>query len=518
MQQTISLPFTISDSADVTWLTDAMRQHASVVRTGYARAANPDRSLRAEKDLRDELKTRFPDHPLGSWAIHCATREALRLRKQKPDGRMIFGGRAQLERRMKELISHEEWRQRRQSRPIEIVGDRTRWGNRHLRLSEDGRTATVVFLKRSIRLDLPKMSGKTGMLLKALARLTEACEIGISFTLGAKSLSISFDPMDLRRLPEGTTLEQIERVERKALGRKAKGRPRKDPSTHYAEHRIKPIPAAERPVHPEWRPTIQTTANRAVGIDLNPQWIGLTVVEIGPKADPRDADSVRILDHRLIRLDIGIDVSSEAFATHMARCARLATSLARKWGCATILHEDDLGRLRWSKRSNGVPKDAATINFWSRNALLDGLARRCALSGLTLSPIWGGYSSTIGNMLFDLPDACAAAAEIARRGVASTRGEKDRLPAVPPRVLSRRWKDGEVPRAVADATADATCWKSVHRIVKAARIGVRRPHPPLTGTGSGIPRQDVSGYAVRSNGSRKGGRMTTAGPILRRAA
>ena len=518
MQQTISLPFTINDPGDAAWLADAMRQHACVVRTGYARAANPDGSPRAEKDLRNDLKQSFPTHPLGSWAIHCATREALRLRKQKPDGRMIFGGRAQFERRLKDLITREEWRLRRQSRPIEIVGDRTRWGNRHLRLSQDGRTATVTFLKRSITLNLPKMSGKTGVLLKSLAILTDACAIGITFRLGRDRLSISFDPMDLRRLPEGVTLEQIERAERIALGHGARGRPRKNPETHYAAHRVKPIVAAKRPVHPEWRASIPTMTRRAVGIDLNPQWIGLTVVEIGAEADPRDPDQVRILDQRLIHLGIGIDVSSEAFGAHMARCARLATSLARKWGCATIFHEDGLGRLRWSKRSHGVPKDARTINFWSRNALLGGLARRCALSGLTLSPIWGGYSSTVGNMLFDLPDACAAAAEIARRGIASARGEKDRLPAVPPRVLSRRWKDGEVPEAVADATAEEACWKSVHRGIKSAQLGVRRPHPPLQAVDPGIPRQDVSGYAVRTNGSRKGGRMTTARPTLRRIA
>ena len=97
--QTISVPYTTSSDDDAVWIADALRQHACVVRTGYARTSNDGDSLRSEKELRDDLKARFPDHPLGSWAIHCATREALRLRRQRPDGRMVFGGSANLERR-----------------------------------------------------------------------------------------------------------------------------------------------------------------------------------------------------------------------------------------------------------------------------------------------------------------------------------------------------------------------------------------------------------------------------------
>ena len=514
--QTISLPYVVCDD-DARQIAEWQRLHACVVRTGYARAGTGDGTILPEKDLRDLLKSLFPNHPLGSWGIHCATREALRLRKQRPDGRIVFGGGNRLERRLKGLITNDEWRHRRHSRPIEIVGDRTRWGNRHLMLAPDGLSVTITFLKRSVTLRLPAMSGKTGYLVRAIARLADACEIGIGFSLGAKSISFTFDPMDLRRLPDGMTLEQVERAEREALGHKSRGRPRKNPDTHYAAHRVKPVPPAERPVHPEWRSAIPTLASRAVGIDLNPQWIGLTVIEIPVGADPKVSDAVRILDHRLIHLHVPIAAGLEALATHMARVARLAVSLARKWSTATIFHEDGLGKLRWSKKSRET-RDLQTINFWSRNALIGGLGRRCALSGLTISPIWGGYSSTIGNMLFDLPDACAAAAEIARRGIAAARGEKDRLPVVPPRVHLRRWKDGEVPEASAAALADAGCWGEVHRTVKAAHLGVRRLHPPLAAAGSGLLNHDERGYAVRLAGDGKGGRIALVGPALPQAA
>ena len=500
--QTISLPYRISEE-DAAWIADAVRMHSCIVRAGYAHAG----TIRVEKDLRDFLKASFPKAPTGSWGVHCATLEALRLRHQRPDGRMVFGGRAALKRRTKGLITNDEWRLRRHSRPIEIVGDRTRGGNRHLKLSIDARTATVSFLGKSATLHLPAMSGKTGRLLKALARLTKAGEMSVTFRLSIGKLSLSFDPMDLRRLPPGETLESVKRAERDVLGRKSRGRPRKDPGTHYAANRIRPIAAAERPIHPEWRNVVPMSANRAVGIDLNPQWIGLSVVEIGSRMCTRNPDAVCVLDHHLIRLNVPIDAAPEAFTALMATVARAVVSLARRWSAATIVHEDGLGKLRWSKKSHG-PAATQTINHWSRNALIGGLARRCALSGLTFYAVWGGYSTTVGNTCFNLPDACASAAEIARRGIAASRGNKDCLPVVPPRVRHRLWKDGVGPESI--QIDDAGRWKAIHRAAKSSPLGGRRPHPRLQGVDPGILVHAGRGYAVRRDGSGKGGQMTTA--------
>jgi hypothetical protein len=514
--QTITIPYVASDDDGVT-IAKWQRLHACVVRTGYARAGLPDGGIMPEKDLRGLLKSLFPNHPLGSWGIHCATREALRLRRQRPDGRMVFGGRKELERRAKGLITNEEWRRRRQSRSIKIVGDRTYAGNRHLTIAPDGLSAGIRFLDQSVTIRLTEMSGAYGHLIRGVAALAAAGEISVSFSLTAECLSITFDEMDLRKLPPGMTLENARHADREALGHKPRGRPRKVTGEHTKAHTFKPLPAELRPVHPEWRPTIPTMTTRAVGVDLNPQWIGITVVEIGSCADARDVNAVHILDHQLIRLDVPIDASTEALATYMARAARMATSLARKWHAANVFHEDGLGKLHWSKRSRGEPA-AQTINHWSRNAFIGGLTRRCRLSGLTVCAVWGGYSTTIGNTCFDLPDACASAAEIARRGIAASRGEKDRLPVVPRTVLSLPWKDGKVPDAVAKAMEQAGCWQSVHRAIKAAKIDVRRPHPTLRAADHGPFDHAGRRYAVRREGSRKSGHLTVAAAPTTRVA
>ena len=86
---------------------------------------------------------------------------------------MIFGGKPALLRRQKGLIDNSEWKSRRHQRAIEIVGDRTRKGNRHFRLSADARTCEVTFLKKKVILDLPEMNGKYGRLLRAVSKLAE---------------------------------------------------------------------------------------------------------------------------------------------------------------------------------------------------------------------------------------------------------------------------------------------------------------------------------------------------------
>jgi hypothetical protein len=496
--QTISVRWT-ADAAVRDKVAGWLRVGACMVRTGYAMDGEPSAA-----EIETHIKARFPDSPLGSWAAHCAAYESKSLRSLVPDGSMVFGSKLQLLRRQKGLISHEEWQQRRHARALTIIGDRTRWGNRHFRLSADARQCIVTFLKDEITLDLVDMAGKSGKLLKAVALLAEACQISVQFSLSPTHLSVTFDPMDLRRLPSGTTLEDVKIAEQ---GASRKGRKRKDASTHYAAQRVKHI--ADRPVHPEWRDANPVVKTRALGIDLNPQWIGFTVIEIS--ADPQSVDSVRVLDHQLHHIRIPFAADAANMTQAMACAVRSAVSLARAWNCSLIVHEHGLGKLAWSKKSRG----SQTVNYWSRNAFIGGLQRRCNLAGIKLLPIWGGYSSTIGNLCFDLPDACAAAAEIARRGFASTTGTKDRLPAVPPQLTRRRWKDGDV-RVDLDQAAS---WQDVHRAIKSAQagrksgIGYRRLHPsPQAMVPGRFEHQDRS-YAVNRLGSGKG-TSCSARPVL----
>lgn len=95
----------------------------------------PDGTKRPEKDVREIVKSRFTALGLlDSWAMHCATRVGLAKRQLRPDGRMVFGGKNNLERRRKGLITNEQWREKRLL-PFVSYGDRP---NQHSRASRAG--------------------------------------------------------------------------------------------------------------------------------------------------------------------------------------------------------------------------------------------------------------------------------------------------------------------------------------------------------------------------------------------
>lgn len=132
------------------------------------------------------------------------------------------------------------------------------------------------------------------------------------------------------------------------------------------------------------------------------------------------------------------------------------------------------------------------LNYWARTVFVAMLRRKAGLAGITVIEVWGGYSTTIGNLQFDLPDACAAAAEIARRGIAVRARIKDVLPAFDEGLLARLRKD------VPQLPAEAGSWLDVHRGLKAAKtFGYRRPHPAMD------PGGRASGLAVQRLGRRR---------------
>ena len=477
--QTLSIPYACAQD-DAAFLERLRRIQSAAIRTAYANAEGM-----SETDLRDLVKARHAGAEADAWILHCATREGLAKRKIRPDGKMVFGGRRNLERRREGLIDSEEWKALRLL-PLVSLGDRTRAGNRHFTLSEDGLTCVVRVYGRAVALRLAEMHGKWGVLIRQVAALAAEGEINLTFRLGRK-LEVTFDPMDLRRLPPGQTLREA----KAAVGGPRRGRPVSANKPQIGRSWPANMP---RPVHPEWKDSVPVKAGRALGIDLNPNWIGLSVVE--NLGDVARLSETRIGDHALVRLDLAKDASDEAMREILAAVCARAIGLARKHGAGLIVLEKGLGKLRSSGRNRSLNR---LINGWARTVFTAMLARKARLAGLTVIEVWGGYSTTLGNLAFEAPDACASACEIARRGLALSSGVKELLPAFEPWVTGLRWKDVPLPESIRPDSTSARGWGELHRLIKAAKLGVRRPHPAQPDTG--VPRHGATllpnGHAVR---------------------
>lgn len=231
-------------------------------------------------------------------------------------------------------------------------------------------------------------------------------------------------------------------------------------------------------------------ARRAVGLDLNPGWIGIAAVQ--NVVDPLRLTETKPLDWSLVELAAKPGASHESVTEMLAEVCGRAIAMARKIGAATIAVEDGLGKLR----SSGPARDLnRVLNFWARDRLVAMLRRKSNLAGITVE-VRGAYSSMIGNLAFEA-DACAAAMEIARRGIAVRAKLKDLLP-----VFEEGWRDGL--RKDLALPAEAEGWAEVRRAIKAAKLGVRRPRPRLTAPDPGSP-ASRPGLAVRGLGRRRCG-------------
>lgn len=500
--QTISIPYTISDK-DALIVASWRRQYSIAVRTAYRHAAAKNDKgewiFKPEKDLRNFVKDRFDrdirsttQSPLiDAWFLHCATREAMSLRKARPDGRIIFGSKANLIRREKQLITEDEWRSMR-LRPLMSLGDKSESGNRHFRLSPDGRSCELKIFGKAMKLSLPELNGKWGSLLPAVAKLASNKEINVTFRIGAKTLDITFDPMDLRKLPAGMTLQAAKDNELAATGKKSKGRSR---GPNYIPPRLRGDD--QRFVHPEWKDRIPGVSSRVLGIDLNPAWIGLSVVE--NELDPSVLADTKVLDHRLIKFDLDKDASDELVRETLAKVCGEIISLCRSWNCNHVTLEDGLGKLRSRGKNRSLNR---LLNYWARTVFEQMLRRRCRLAGIKVSTVWCAYSTTIGNTAFNLPDACASAAEIARRGLFLRAGTKEGiLPKYDTDLAVRRWKDEQTCQDFREVIKTVVNWVEYHKAVKTAKLGVRRPHE----TKRSLPESGewlLDGYAVRRLGDK----------------
>ena len=359
--QTISLPYHLIEG-DKERLTLWRRIFSAAVRSGY-RAA---RTGVSEKEIRDGLKKRFSGQGIDAWLLHCATREALALRKHVPDGKMVCGGKQNLERRRKGLITNAEWKALR-LRPLTSLGDSFYKGNRHFRLSSDGRICDLTMLGDKLTLSLPALVGKWAKILPAVARLAAAKEINVTFRISTKTLDITFDEMDLRKLAPGVTLRAVKDAEIAAGARQRRGRPR---GANYVAPKLKN--PGERFVHPEWRDPIGSVVSRALGIDLNPDWIGGAVVENA--GDLTRLSATRMLEHRLFHLGLEADASDESVRELLAKICDQLISLARAWHCGVIAMERGLGKLRSGGRNRTLNRK---LNGWARSIFEQMLRRRC---------------------------------------------------------------------------------------------------------------------------------------------
>ena len=150
--------------------------------------------------------------------------------------------------------------------------------------------------------------------------------------------------------------------------------------------------------------------NRVLGIDLNPNCFGVSVIEFDRK------DSFRVIHKEVVDVSELQSKSANKIRFELYEINHHIIRLCRTWHCAKLAVEDlkfDGKRKFWSRKLNKLCR-----NQFRFGIVKSHLQTLCNTFGVELVEVNATYSSIIGNFVHGsetCPDMVAASIEIARR-------------------------------------------------------------------------------------------------------
>ena len=394
--RSIKLPISLSKT-DSVFIKEQQKSQSSMIRSAYCW----NKDGKDQKEIRRLLDERFPTI-LDSWYKQSAIYSAMGMVQADKELKIetrIFCSKGLFNRRKKGLITKEEWREYR-LQDIYLVGEGPKHGNRKFDFFGN-KVVFKPFKGKKIEIILPNLKKNIRKLWNVVIQSAEEKKTPITVSLNSTHITLSFD-------------FGIQEQQKKII------------------------------------------KNRFCGIDMNPNFIGVTIFD-GPKLINSKHFDLSLLTGKGI---------SENKLQHETR--QIAVSLAKylRYFQVDKVFIEDL-KFKPGNKNKGRNFNRLTQNQWKRNTFLSSLSKF-----FTLIPLNAAYTSTIGNTLYPtLPDPLAASAEIAQRGrrLLITKNKKfyPELPTL--KYLQDLWKEKEIPVCGS--------WKELHSWLKNAKVKYRVPIP-----------------------------------------
>ena len=308
---------------------------------------------------------------MKSWFRQSCVKDASFLLKKEET--VLFGGKHLYYDLLRHNISKEEFKEKRLV-PLCSMGEGRCNGNRLFRLSED--CYSIIFspiVKNRIQLKLIGVGNRIKVLQKLYIH-QQLKDTPITYKLDKKYVYISFDESILQ------------------------------------EDVIKPI------------------SNRIFSIDMNPNYVGWSVV------DWKSSDEFKIVNSGVISLKNIDDIEyklkklklpsaskerkylNDKRQHETLEVSKFLVDIAKHYHCECFGVED----LSIKSKDNKQGKNFNRLvnNNWNRNKLVNNLRKRCNIFGIKFVEISPQYSSVIGNLVYrelELPDMVLSSIEISRR-------------------------------------------------------------------------------------------------------
>ena len=325
----------------------------------------------SQKQIKQNIKSLNNINLLDSWFIQCSFYDIPNKDK------VIFGGKKNFFQRIKGKISKEEYKLKRLSSLYSIgeIVNKSVKANRKFHIEQD-LTSIIFKPNKQTKLQLNLIGvGNRLNILKKLYLKQEQHQIKIAYKLDLEYIYICFEETDI--------------------------------------------------VNIEY----QVISNRVMSIDMNPNYIGWSIIDWKSESDfniiKSDVISIKKLnDYDQSLKDKGLSSESKErkYISNKRNYETLQISknLINKaiyYKCQ-IFSIEDLN-IKSGDCNKGRKFNKLVNNNWCRNKLINNLVKRCNIFGIKLLQVKPEYSSFIGNFLFrtlNLPDPILASIEISRRG------------------------------------------------------------------------------------------------------
>ena len=163
--------------------------------------------------------------------------------------------------------------------------------------------------------------------------------------------------------------------------------------------------------------------NRIMGLDLNPNYIGLSVLEFNSK-DEFKVLYKQVFDFTKLNQKSGKSSSNSStkYLKNKSKFEKIQVcydiiNLLNYLKCSKLCIEDL--NIKSSNKNQGKTFNRLCNNVWNRNLVINKLKMLANIYNFELVEVNPAYSSFVGNLLYgneNTPDMIASSIEIARRG------------------------------------------------------------------------------------------------------
>ena len=378
--KTIKLPYKTTED-----LTSILKQYSNVVRYSYNRFLEG----KTEKDVRLLPKSLNSIDLLNSWLIQCGIKDGKAIQTRFKNEKVIFGGKHNLIKRSKNKISKEEYQLKRLC-TINIQGEELKQGNRSFKLDiiENNQIIFKLSKNKHIELKLPNLRNNIKKELFKLQQLNEVKQNQKGYTFSIRidltNIYISFEEFK--------------------------------------------------------QESIKLNENRYLGIDLNPDTIGISVLDDGKVIHTQEFSLKpifnKILNEKLSSNSDRMKYFQNKLKFETFEISKSISLIAKQFNCKSVFIED----LHFKGSSTIKISNRKNKNLWKRELFVNNLTKRLNILGIRLYSINPAYSSFIGNLMYDYTDAVNASIEIARRGF-EYRIKKNKTGFYPSLLVKHQWKE-----------------------------------------------------------------------------